>query len=187
MAKANEVIDNPVTGTRITFLKTARDTDHALLQMDYLLTPYARKGYKDTHVHPHQEERLTILSGTLNYTLDGREYTAGAEEVVSIPTPRVHALRNESGEPVHMLVEFRPALDMETFLETMAGLARDGKTNKAGNPNLFQLAVIGDAFKREAYNAKIPLALQRMIVPLLALIGRALGYHARYDKYSGPA
>jgi quercetin dioxygenase-like cupin family protein len=180
------VIDNPVTGTRTIFLKTARDTNHELLQMDYLLAPYARKGYKDTHVHPHQEERLTIFSGTLNYTLDGRELTASAEEVVSIPALRVHSLRNDSAEAVHMLVEFRPALDMETFLETMAGLARDGKTNKVGLPNLFQAAVIGDAFKREAYTASIPVASQRIMIPMLASMGRALGYRARYERYRDP-
>lgn len=186
MAKANEVIENPATGTRMTMLKTARDTNGELLQIEYWLYPYARKGSRDTHIHPNAEERLTIFSGNLNYILDGKEYTAGAERVVSFPTPHVHAFRNDSSEPVRMLVEFRPALDMETLLETMAGLARDGKTDKAGNPNIFQLAVIVKAYEREYRSTKIPFVLQDLMLPPLAMIGRWLGYRARYERYSGP-
>ena len=187
MAIAGDRIDNPVTGTTITFLKTARDTDGELLQMDYLLRPHARKGYKDIHVHPYQEERITLFGGTLTYVLDGTDHEATAGQVVSLPAPHVHALRNEHGEELHMLVEFRPALDMETFLETMAGLAREGKVNAAGNPNLLQLAVIGREFRKEAYSANVPVGLQRVIVPLLAAIGRAVGYRARYPRFSSSA
>ncbi len=185
MARTNEVIENPATGTRMTMLKTARDTNGELLQIEYWLYPYARKGSRDTHVHPNAEERLTIFSGSLSYILDGKQYTAGSEQVVTFSTPRVHGFRNESGEPVRMLVEFRPALDMETLLETMAGLARDGKTDKDGNPNIFQLAVIGKAFEREYRTARIPFSLQRTVLPVLAVIGRRLGYRARYEQYSG--
>src|SRR5512142_109253 len=98
MARTNEVIENPATGTRMTMLKTSRDTNGELLQIEYWLYPYARKGSRDTHIHPHAEERLTIYSGTLNYILDGKDHTAGAEHVVTFPTPRVHAFRNESSE-----------------------------------------------------------------------------------------
>lgn len=170
----------------MTMLKTSRDTNGELLQIEYWLYPYARKGSRDTHIHPHAEERLTIYSGTLNYILDGKNLTASAEQVVTFPTPRVHAFRNDNSEPVRMLVEFRPALDMETLLETMAGLARDGKTDKAGNPNIFHLAVIGKAYEREYRSTRIPLVLQRVMLPVLAVVGRWLGYRARYDRYSGP-
>lgn len=70
MAKTNKVIENPATGTRMTTLKTERDTNNKLLQIEYWLFPYARKGSKDTHIHPNAEERLTIFSGKLNYILD---------------------------------------------------------------------------------------------------------------------
>jgi hypothetical protein len=53
--------------------------------------------------------------------------------VVSAPSGSVHTVWNAGGEEeVHAPVEFRPALRTETVLETMTGLARDGKTNKVG-------------------------------------------------------
>ncbi|MEP7199191.1 MAG: cupin domain-containing protein, partial [Chloroflexota bacterium] len=185
MAHAGEVIYNPAQATRTTFLTTARDTNGELLQMDYRVAPFGRRGKKTVHIHPLQEERVSVLSGTLTYLLDGKVLTAGPGQVVSLPPPHVHALRNDHGEELHMIVEFRPALDIETFFETMAGLARDSRVNSEGNPNLLQLAVIGEAFKHEAVNANIPRFLQRILLPPLARIGRATGYRERYAKYSG--
>jgi len=185
MASSGERIENPATGTVIRFAKTARDTNGELLQMDYVLKPFARKSSRDVHVHPNQEERITMFGGTLTYILDGTDHEATADQVVSLPSPHVHALRNEHGEELHMLVEFRTALDMETFLETVAGLAREGRVNAEGNPTLLQLGVIAAAFKKEVYSANIPLNIQRVIVPMLAAMGKARGYQARYARFSG--
>lgn len=185
MAHVGEVIVNPAQATYTTFLTTAHDMHDELLQMDYRIAPYGRRGKKDVHIHPLQEERITVLSGRLTYLLDGKVLTAGPGQVVSLPPPHAHALRNDNGEELHMIVEFRPALDIETFLETMAGLARDGQVDENGNPNLLQLAVIGEAFKNEVVNANIPRRLQRLLIPSLARIGRAVGYRERYAKYSG--
>jgi hypothetical protein len=40
----------------------------------------------------------------------------------------------EGGEEVRVRVEFRPALRTEVVLETLAGLAREGRTTRAGLP-----------------------------------------------------
>jgi hypothetical protein len=42
-------------------------------------------------------------------------------------------------EEGHVLVEFRPALNTETFLETLYGLSRDGKVNGDGVLPLSQM------------------------------------------------
>jgi hypothetical protein len=39
---------------------------------------------------------------------------------------------NAVDNEVHVLVDFWPALRTETAFEALAGLARDGKTNRAG-------------------------------------------------------
>ena len=61
------------------------------------------------------------------------------------------------------------------------GLARDGKTNRAGAPkNPLQLALILREFEEEIYFVRPPLAVQRVILGALAFIGRLLGYRAEY-------
>ena len=42
MAKPGDVIENPVTGERIVFRKTARETNGELLQFELLLKPLPR-------------------------------------------------------------------------------------------------------------------------------------------------
>jgi hypothetical protein len=86
-----------------------------------------------------------------------------------------------SDDEVHVLVDFRPALRTETAFETLARLARDGKTNKAGAPkNPLLLALILRHYEDEIYFVRPPLAVQRMILGALGKVARLLGYRAEY-------
>ena len=67
--------------------------------------------------------------------MEGIERIHGAGEVIVAAAGSAHAAWNASSDDeVHVLVDFRPALRTEIAFETLAGLARDGKTNKAGPP-----------------------------------------------------
>jgi quercetin dioxygenase-like cupin family protein len=80
MAKAGDIIENPITGERITFLKTTRETNGELLRFEYVVPP---RFFIPEHFHPHQEERREVLSGTLRGCVGGqeRDYSEG-ERVV---------------------------------------------------------------------------------------------------------
>jgi hypothetical protein len=80
-----------------------------------------------------------------------------------------------------------PALETDALLETFVALARDGKVNADGNPNFLQLAVIAREFERLGYPTRPPLAVQRALLAPLAVLGRRLGYRARYDTQAEPA
>jgi mannose-6-phosphate isomerase-like protein (cupin superfamily) len=80
------------------------------------------------HLHPRQEERIEILSGTLRCRIGGRERSISAGEATAIPPGVAHTLWNESQEEAHALVQYRPALRLETLFETLFGLGRDGNT-----------------------------------------------------------
>ena len=82
-----------------------------------------------------------------------------------------------------MILEVEPALNFETILETMFGLARDGKANKNGvSADLLQLAVIA-----ASADAVFGSALQRAMIGVLAFVGRLAGRRERYARYSGPS
>jgi quercetin dioxygenase-like cupin family protein len=188
VAKAGDIIENPITGERITFLKTTRETNGELLRFEYVLPP----GFTiPEHVHPHQEERHEILSGTLRGRVGGqeRDYEEGQRAVGPAGVP--HAWQNPSSEEeLRFVSELRPPLVFETILETYCGLARDGKTTKQGIPkNPLQLAVLVDETRGMFYSSRVPVAVQEGFLALfavLALVGRLLGYKARYPEYSGP-
>jgi quercetin dioxygenase-like cupin family protein len=180
MARAGDELVNPVTGLRTVFRKTARETGGELLQVDWIGEP----GWSTSpdHIHPRQEERFEIISGKLGLRVEGIERIHGAGEVIVAAAGSAHAAWNGSSEDeVHVLVDFRPALRTERAFETLAGLARDGKTNKAGPPrNPLLLALVLHHFEEEIYFVRPPLAVQRMIFGALAKVARLLGYRAEY-------
>jgi hypothetical protein len=70
------------------------------------------------------------------------------------------------------------------FFETFFGLAKDGKTNSKGLPNLLSMAVILREYRDEVQLARPPAFLQAAVFAPLALLGRGLGYRGWYPKYS---
>jgi quercetin dioxygenase-like cupin family protein len=182
MAKAGDELVNPVTGLRTKFRKTAQDTSGELLQVDWIGEPGWTTG--PDHVHPQQEERFEVLSGKLGLRVEGVERVHGAGDVIVAPAGSTHAAWNAGDDEVHVLVDFRPALRTEIAFETLARLARDGKTNSAGAPaNPLRFALILREFEEEIYFVWPPLAVQRVILGALARVARLLGYQAEYPYH----
>jgi quercetin dioxygenase-like cupin family protein len=188
MAKAGDIIENPITGERITFLKTTRETNGELLRFEYVVPP---RFFIPEHFHPRQKERHEVLSGTLRGRVGGQERDYGEGQKVVGPAGVPHAWKNPSSdEELRFVSELRPPLVFESILDTTFGLARDGKSTKQGIPkNPLQLAVLADESRGMFYATRVPVAVQEGFLTLLALlasVGRLLGYRARYPEYSGP-
>jgi quercetin dioxygenase-like cupin family protein len=93
-----EVVENPITGERITFLDTAGDTGGELSRFEYVLPP---RFSIPEHVHPRQEERHEVLSGTLRGRVGGRERDFGERAIGPPDVP--HAWRNPSRDEVNAI------------------------------------------------------------------------------------
>lgn len=182
MAHAGDVIENPVVGGRIIFRKTARETNGELLQFDAFSKPHGLGPLY--HIHARQEERFEVISGTARFRVAGNEQSLRAGQILVGPPGIPHSFWNDGDDELHVRIEFRPALKQESYLETIFGLARDGKTNKRGVPNLLQAVLLSREY--EFFLAGPPIFLQRALIAVLAPIARLLGYRARYPEYSGP-
>ena len=182
MARAGDVIDNPVTGQRIVFEATAQETGGEVLRLRASGEP---KGFfAQEHLHPRQSERHEVISGRLGLGLAGRERLLEPGDVVVVPPGTPHHLIGRG--PVEARFEVRPALRQEVLVETLSGLARDGRVSRRGFPNLLQLAVIAREFEEEGYATRPPLAVQRALFGALADVGRRRGYRPWYPEYSDP-
>lgn len=183
MAKTGDVIDNPLSGERFVVRRSAGETGGELIEGDMHVAPHAEG--PPEHVHPVQEERFKLVSGTLNVRAAGQERIVAEGEEIVIPPGTPHRFWNDSDSEAVFHAEVRPALRLETFLETVFGLARDGKTNRQGMPNPLQAAVLMREYSDEVRLASPPVAVQNVLFGALAPIGRMLGYKARYSQYSG--
>jgi quercetin dioxygenase-like cupin family protein len=178
LVKAGDVLENPVSGQHLIIQKTAQDTGGALLEVEAVYTK-PTPSQPPTHYHPRQEERFEVLSGRLDVLLDGQERTLEEGEVLTVAPGVPHEMwAPEAGTRVNW--QTRPALKTEAFFETIWGLAKDGKVNDRGVPNLLRVALIAREYEDEFRLASPPWVLQRALFGLLAPVGRLLGYDAPY-------
>jgi mannose-6-phosphate isomerase-like protein (cupin superfamily) len=178
MAYAGQIIENPVSGERITFRRTAADTDGELLAFDMELAVDGR--VPGLHVHPEQEERFEIVAGRMRFRKGLRTVVAEAGDVVTVPAGTAHKFANEGDEPAVVRVEVRPALRMEDLLETAVALAEEGRTMRSGMPKPLELSLFTKAFGREVRGAFPPAWVQRASLAPLAWIATRRGLGERY-------
>jgi quercetin dioxygenase-like cupin family protein len=171
MAKAGDILEHPVTGERIIFRKTAKDTGGELLQADVIMKPHGFVAAE--HVHPRQEERFEVLSGSVQFRVNGVKREVHAGEITVVPPRTPHVWWNDSDHEAHVLVDVRPALRFEEFFETFFGLAQAGKVDrKTGLPNPFVLALVMREFNQEIRLAQPPAPIQSILFGVLGAVGR---------------
>jgi quercetin dioxygenase-like cupin family protein len=174
MAQPGDVIEHPSFGARITFLETSAQTHGDLLRVEVVLPP----GFSMAeHVHPRQEERHEVLSGTLRGRVGGQERGYEAGERVVGPPGVPHAWRNPSDrEDLRMVSEHRPVSHMEHMLETGFAIARDFEADKKGaTKHLLRAAVLLDEIKEDFYFTSASMRAIMAVLVALAPFGRLLG------------
>ena len=185
MIHAGQTIENPVTGERVTFLTTAADTNGELTVAEVTVQP---NGFvAAAHIHPKQTEHFEVLEGALRFKVDGEEIVANAGDVLTVEPGQAHKFWNAGDTPAKFIIEVRPSLGWERLLETMFGLAADGKTNKKGMPNPLRLAVIAKAHFDDVRLPFPPQWMQRAGLAMGSLVGRLAGYKASYEPTGTPA
>lgn len=178
MIRSGDILENPVTGERLRFLKTSRDTAGEAVVVERTLQPHAP--IAAAHVHPFQVEQFRILAGAVGFRLGRASFEARTGDVVVARRGTPHALWNAGDEPARLVAVVRPALQLERLIETIFSLAADGKTNRRGTPNPLRLAVIAEAHFDEVRLPFPPVSLQRFALAIGAPLGRALGYRPTY-------
>jgi len=182
MTRENYTITNPTIGHRITFLQTAVQTNGDLLQIEYIVEKPESKPAIPLHKHLKCAERFETVYGKLGVIVDGERRVLGIGESVTIPPGTPHTFWNAGDGELRFITEVQPPGDLQTYWETVFGLAQEGKVNANGLPNLLQLAVVAPL--ADSYDPRVPVLVTKALVAVLGGIGRLLGYKARYPQYS---
>lgn len=110
MARRGLTLTDPTTGQTITFVRTAADTDGALLELETTYAP--SRSRPPLHFHPGQSERFEVLEGELQVRVGRRRRTLGAGDVLELPAGTRHSMHGSA----RARWEVRPALSTEEFL-----------------------------------------------------------------------
>lgn len=159
------VFENPVTGERAILVESSRESGGARTIMDLEVRA---GGGPPGHSHDRHEERLDVLEGVLEVTVDGTTRRLTAGEHVVIPRGSMHAWRNASGQMLRFRGMHTPGNPgFEVALRVLFGLARDGEVRAGGIPRrLGDLALIAE------WNQGMLSGPARLIAPLMAWCAR---------------
>lgn len=176
MIRSGERLENPITGEVMIFHRTAADSDGEAVVVETIVHP---DGFvAAAHVHPHQSERFEVLEGRLGLRIGRETVEARPGEILVVEPGTPHRFWNPGAAEVRFLCEVRPALEFESLVETMFALAAEGRTNRRGMPNPFNLAVVARAHFETVRLPFPPAWAQRAALALGAPLGRLLGYEA---------
>jgi len=170
VVKAGDVIENPVTGERITFVRTSEQTGGALAELDLQLSPQAFLAAE--HIHRSQEEKFRVLEGHVLLRSGGEETISGPDETVTVPAGTPHSWAPQGGAGALVRITFTPGAGIEDFFDEFFRLAREGRVNSKGMPSLPVSARLGLA--HDMYLAGPPVPLQRAAFRVLATTERLL-------------
>ena len=185
MIRAGDSIVNPVTGERLVFELTSHDTDGAYTLFDTYVEPGG--SVASAYVHPYQTEIFTATEGRFGVKRGREKLELAAGEVAMIDPGVPHKFWNAGEETLRFRAEVRPSLEFESLIETMFGLAADGKTNRKGMPGPLRLAVVANHHFDVVRLPVVPHILQKAALVPGALLGKALGYRPTYEAAPGAA
>lgn len=124
------------------------------------------------HVHPVQTERWEVITGQVTFRIAGKRTPAGPGSTFLAQPGVRHSFKNTGNEEALLRVHVSPGLDLRSFLEEAAALARAGKFNRYGVPHglraAAELADLAERYQHTTIICRPPHRIQRLILPVLA-------------------
>lgn len=139
----SRTIHNPIIKDRVTFAKTAEETDGAYSLLEIELQP---GGGNEMHYHKQFSEAFTAVDGELGVEVEGETFTLQPGESTTVAVGVKHRFFNPTDRPIRFTVKLEPGSHaFEQSLRILYGLARDGKTNARGIPTkMAHLALLAE-------------------------------------------
>lgn len=167
-------IQNRHTGETLRMHRERDVSGQVILIIEGSLPP--RGNGPPPHVHFQQREEGGVQAGTLGARIGERTLVVQTGESAAFPAGVVHSWWN-AGETV---LEFSgravPAVDLDQFLQALFAVLNASETTR---PSIFYLAHVLWRHRRTQGVRTPPMAIQRILFPVVLLMGRVLG------KYKG--
>ena len=129
------VFFNPAINDTATFIKTSEETngEYSLLEIEL----YKSDG-PPLHYHNAFSETFEVLEGVLYLQVGKEKKILQPRGVVTVPKGIPHKFYNITNDKVIFRITLTPGhLGMENFIKILYSLAKDGLTDKKGEPNKF--------------------------------------------------
>jgi len=176
MATVGQIITNKVTGEKLKYIRTSKDTNGKLVQFELWVAPKGNVPVR--HLHPKQSETVDVISGEFKVECDGQILYLKPGQKFTIEKGKPHQWWNESNSiEAHVIFNIEPAGKFELMQEQIFGIC-----NRKGELSFLQIMVMAKEY--DMVIAGPPIFLQKIMRAVLAPIGRLLGYKKYYPEYS---
>ena len=167
-------LENRHTG-EILRLRRVRDAaGRIILTIDGSLPPGANG--PPPHIHFFEHEGGTVKAGTLGARVGDRTIVVPAGGTADLPPRVVHSWWNAGDDLLELSGRAIPAADLDRYLQGVFAVLN---ASASGRPSIFYLAHVCWRHRHTQAILAPPLAVQRIVFPLVLLVGRILG------KYRG--
>jgi quercetin dioxygenase-like cupin family protein len=165
------LITNPISGEQIIIRTSGAETNGTLLIFDLFLP--TGKHVPSWHTHPIQEERFTILAGTMRFRLGWRSILATPNTTIIVSPGIAHWFGNAGPTMVHARVEVRPALQMEALFATAAAMEAEAQHSISDKVRwLILVARLLIKFQREVAAPSLAAWIVRPVLAVVAWLDR---------------
>ena len=170
---------NPVSGELfkgISFTKEAFTMQWTVQPNGYV--PFA-------HIHLNQDEIFHIKNGEIRLQIGDKEYFAKAGESITVPKGTKHIAYNNKPEILNCIVEYKPGLDHDKFMQCLMGLTNDKLLDKKGGVDIPRMGFLLTKMKAKsiARPTAIPSMLFSIALKIFYIRGLLSGWNKLYTKY----
>ena len=128
------------------------------------------------HLHFEEDEHVEVVSGRASVLLDGERLELEAGQRISFPRGSLHTWWNDGDDDVVIRGVATPLIDLDRYLQAVFEVLDAGPPNR---PPVFYMAHVMHRHRRTQLTPVIPRAIQRVLLPVVVLLGTILG------KYRG--
>jgi uncharacterized cupin superfamily protein len=172
-------IDNGA-GERITFVRRIPGKRGDRLEIENVV---GQGNGPPMHIHHFQDEALTVVGGRIGYQRAGEEPTYGGPgDTALFVAGEAHKFWNAGEGELRCTGYIEPADNIEFFL----GALYDSTGRNGGRPDLFEVAWLIRRYRSEFTMVELPPAVQRVVFPLVVLVGQLRGKYSRYANAPEP-
>ena len=175
-------LENRKTGERLRIGRVRDAEGQTILTIDGSLPP--RKSGPPLHVHFHQREEGVVKAGSLGAKIGKATVVVPAGGAAVFPAGVAHQWWNAGDDVLELSGRVIPAGDLDCFLQALFAVLN---ASPSGRPSIFYLAHVLWRHRHTNAIMVLPRAVQKIVFPLVLLIGRVLGKYRGDDWPGSPA
>jgi mannose-6-phosphate isomerase-like protein (cupin superfamily) len=191
MARSGDIIESKALGQKMRFEVTGHESGGEVTICHYFIQPLPNSVCPPLSTHRYQSELFRVVSGRFGVHVGGVDHMLHPGEEVIVPPGTPHLAWNDGPEEAYVMLEFRPARNIDGFFETEFGPANDGRFNyllRNGRRTVRPKSAMQGAALCHEYGIglcdfPIPEPMQLILFPVMATCGRMVGIKGSYTKY----